>query len=155
MKQPFFAPPRYVHPTNETTPGREATTLSANIYFVCSLLQRESSTKKLSENRCGKHTGKVLPWRKLFHIGEATFRLTNAPTSGLENFSPNRWYPSEWVIRTMRARRVRAARGRPAVEASGALGISSEMLEEGFKERRTATRAPPALMFSAVENSRN
>ena len=58
-------------------------------------------------------------------------------------------------MRTMRARKVRAAPGRPEVEASGALGISSEMLEEGVKERRTATSAPPALMFSAVENSRN
>ena len=55
----------------------------------------------------------------------------------------------------MRARKVRADRGKPTVEARGALGISREMLEEGFKERRTATRAPPALMFNAVENSRN
>ncbi len=58
-------------------------------------------------------------------------------------------------MRTMRARSVRADLGKPTVEAKGALGISSEMLADGFKERRTATRAPPALMFSAVENSRN
>jgi len=58
-------------------------------------------------------------------------------------------------MRTMRARRVRADFGKPTVDASGALGISKEMLAEGFNERRTATSAPPALMFRAVENSRN
>ena len=58
-------------------------------------------------------------------------------------------------MRTRRARKVRADLGRPTVEARGALGISSETLAEGFKERRTATSAPPALILSAVENSRN
>jgi hypothetical protein len=58
-------------------------------------------------------------------------------------------------MRTIRARNVREDFGNPTVEASGALGISREMLAEGFSERRTATSAPPALMFSAVENSRN
>jgi hypothetical protein len=55
----------------------------------------------------------------------------------------------------MRARKVREDFGNPTVEAKGALGISKETLAEGFNERRTATSAPPALMFSAVENSRN
>ncbi len=58
-------------------------------------------------------------------------------------------------MRTMRARKVRADLGRPTVEANGALGISKEMLADGFKDRRTAISAPPALMLSAVENSRN
>jgi len=59
------------------------------------------------------------------------------------------------VTRTVRARSVRAALGREAVAARGALGISSITREEGGNERRTATSAPPALMFNVVANSRN
>ena len=57
-----------------------------------------------------------------------------------------------WIVR---ARRVRAARGRRALGAKGALGISSVICVDGGSVRRTATRAPPAPMFSAVANSRN
>jgi len=57
-------------------------------------------------------------------------------------------------MRVARARRVRAARGRPAVAANGALGISSRTCAALGNERRTATNAPPALMLSAVANSR-
>jgi hypothetical protein len=39
--------------------------------------------------------------------------------------------------------------------AKGALGISSVTCAESGKERRTATRAPPAETFRAVANSRN
>jgi hypothetical protein len=41
------------------------------------------------------------------------------------------------------------------VAARGALGISSRTLAERGKERRTATRAPPAETLRAVANSRN
>ena len=58
-------------------------------------------------------------------------------------------------MRTARARSVRAARGSPAAAARGALGISSKTCAALGRERRTATSAPPALMFSAVANSRN
>ena len=54
----------------------------------------------------------------------------------------------------MRARSVRDALGRLVVAARGALGISSKTCADGGKERRTATRAPPADTFSAVANSR-
>ena len=39
--------------------------------------------------------------------------------------------------------------------AKGALGISRMTCAVGGKDRRTATRAPPALTFRAVANSRN
>src|ERR1700680_1150688 len=42
-----------------------------------------------------------------------------------------------------------------ATDASGALGISSETVEESGGERRTAINAPPAEMFKADANSRN
>src|SRR6476619_3468294 len=76
---------------------------------------------------------------KNFHTAEPSFPRRD-PTLGVplrrgrENFKPSRWYPSEWLMRTVRARRVRAALG---------------------KDRRTATSAPPALTFNAVANSRN
>lgn len=97
---------------------------------------------------------------KNFHTAEPSFPLGNrglaAPLSnGRENFRPRRWYPSEWFTRTARARKVRAARGRPVAAASGALGISSMTCAAFGKERRTATNAPPALTFNAVANSRN
>ena len=44
--------------------------------------------------------------------------------------------------------------GQALVAANGALGISSKTCADSGKERRTATRAPPAEMFSAVANSR-
>jgi len=53
------------------------------------------------------------------------------------------------------ARKLRQDLGKTAVEASGTLGISSKTCEESGKERRTATRAPVAEMFSAVANSSN
>jgi hypothetical protein len=48
---------------------------------------------------------------------------------------------------------VREALGNEFPETKGALGISSETCAESGKERRTATRAPPAEMFNAVANS--
>src|SRR5207253_60839 len=42
-----------------------------------------------------------------------------------------------------------------AVAANGALGISSNSCDESGRSRRTATRAPAALILSAVANSRN
>ncbi len=98
--------------------------------------------------------------RKTFHTVERTFllpgRAERVPlSSGRENLSPIRWYPSACVTRTARARRVRATLGRAAVLASGALGISSRTCADGGGERRTATKAPPAQMFRAVANSRN
>ncbi len=100
------------------------------------------------------------PVGKNFHTAEPSFPLEDralvAPLSkGRENFSPNRWYPSEWLTRTARARKVRAARGSPVAAARGALGISSTTCAALGKERRTATKAPPALTFKAVANSRN
>jgi hypothetical protein len=57
------------------------------------------------------------------------------------------------VTRTVRARKVREALGNEFPETNGALGISSETCAESGKERRTATKAPPAEMFNAVANS--
>jgi len=97
---------------------------------------------------------------KNFHTAEPSFPRRD-PTLGVplrrgrENFKPSRWYPSEWLMRTVRARRVRAALGRPVAAASGALGISSNTGAAFGKDRRTATSAPPALTFNAVANSRN
>lgn len=97
---------------------------------------------------------------KHFHTVEVSFPRTERAwevpfSNGRENFRPRRWYPSAWVIRVARARRVRAARGRAAVAAKGALGISSRTCAALGNERRTATKAPPALILSAVANSRN
>ena len=97
---------------------------------------------------------------KTFHTVERTFlcpeRAVRVPfSSGRENLSPIRWYPSACVTLTARARSVRAALGSAAVLASGALGISSKTCADGGGERRTATSAPPAQMLSAVANSRN
>jgi len=56
-------------------------------------------------------------------------------------------------MRTVRARRVREAFGNELPETNGALGISRETRAESGKERRTATRAPPAEILRAVANS--
>jgi hypothetical protein len=96
---------------------------------------------------------------KTFHIEEATFRRTGlagfclAFRRGRENFKPNRWYPSTWVIRVGLARRVRVDRGRAAPSAKGALGISNRTDPDNVGERRTTTKAPPALILRAVANS--
>ena len=74
-------------------------------------------------------------------------------SSAWENLTPTNWYPSAWVSQTARARRIREAPGKVAAEASGALGISNRTCDESGRERRTATRAPPAEMFKAVANS--
>ena len=58
------------------------------------------------------------------------------------------------MIRTGLARRVRDDLGNVAPSASGALGISSITVLERSGDLRTTTSAPPALMFSAVANSR-
>jgi len=58
-------------------------------------------------------------------------------------------------VRSVRAFRVRAARGRRAIAATGALGISSRICATAGKTRRIATSIPPALTFSEVANSRN
>jgi hypothetical protein len=50
---------------------------------------------------------------------------------------------------------MREALGSAAAVAKGALGISSETCAESGKERRTATKAPPAEILRAVANSRN
>jgi len=55
----------------------------------------------------------------------------------------------------VRARKIREALGNELPETNGALGISNETCAESGKERRTATRAPPAEMFNAVANSNN
>ena len=49
--------------------------------------------------------------------------------------------------------RLRENLGKSAFATGGALGISSKTCEESGKERRTATRAPPAETFNAVANS--
>jgi hypothetical protein len=45
--------------------------------------------------------------------------------------------------------------GNELPETNGALGISRETRAESGKERRTATRAPPAEIFKAVANSKD
>jgi len=50
---------------------------------------------------------------------------------------------------------LRESTAEDATEASGALGISSETVEESGGERRTAINAPPAEIFKAEANSRN
>ena len=49
--------------------------------------------------------------------------------------------------------RLRENLGKSAFATGGALGISSKSCEESGKERRTATKAPPAETFNAVANS--
>lgn len=98
-------------------------------------------------------------WKgKHFHTEELSFlragRFSDLPvTSGWENLRPRRWYPSTWVTRTVRARKIREALGKEFPETRGALGISSRTCAESGKERRTATKAPPAEIFNAVANS--
>lgn len=97
---------------------------------------------------------------KNFHTAEASFRRAAASrgafrSKGRENLRPTRWYPSACETWMVRARRLRAARGSDAAAARGALGISSKTCADGGRERRTATKAPPAPTFSAVANSRN
>jgi len=48
---------------------------------------------------------------------------------------------------------MREAFGKEFPETSGALGISSKTCADSGKERRTATKAPPAEIFNAVANS--
>jgi hypothetical protein len=48
---------------------------------------------------------------------------------------------------------MREALGKELPETKGALGISNRTCAESGKERRTATRAPPAEIFNAVANS--
>src|SRR5271163_2060053 len=57
-------------------------------------------------------------------------------------------------MRSTLARRFRAAFGRPANAARGALGISRETWPAEGMERRTATNIPPAETLRAVANSR-
>jgi hypothetical protein len=100
-------------------------------------------------------------WRENFFTGEN--QLSFPPelflgvwcSSGWANFTPTRWYPSVWVTRTARARKVREALGKVGIALKGALGISSKTCAERGMGRRTATRAPAAEMLSAVANSRN
>lgn len=56
-------------------------------------------------------------------------------------------------MRSVRARRMREALGNAEVETSGAQGISRMTCVESGKQRRKATKAPPAEMFNAVANS--
>ena len=117
---------------------------------------RQSYVKLLiGDKAVGKHFHTVEP---SFPVRDAALEVPclEVPLSrGRENLRPSRWYPSEWLTRTVRARSVRAALGRPVVAARGALGISSNTEAAFGKDRRTATSAPPALTFNAVANSRN
>src|ERR1700716_1187799 len=58
-------------------------------------------------------------------------------------------------MRNIFARMLREDRGSPANVARGALGISSETCADKARARLTATSIPPALILSAVANSRN
>jgi len=87
-----------------------------------------------------------------FPRAERTF--SDPLSNGRENLRPSRWYPSVLWTRRARARNVRVALGRLAAAANGALGISSRTRAVRGRARRTATRAPPALMLRAVANSR-
>jgi hypothetical protein len=69
--------------------------------------------------------------------------------------TPANWYPSACSAHTIRACKLREALGKWEVETSGALGISSKTCAESGKERRRATKAPPAETFKAVANSSN
>ena len=55
----------------------------------------------------------------------------------------------------VRARKLRDDLGKSARETRGALWISSVTCDESGKERRTATKIPPAETFNAVANSNN
>jgi hypothetical protein len=87
------------------------------------------------------------------------FLLVDAPfvacfANGLVNRKPTSWYPSACSTRTARARMLREDWSWLLAAKNGAVGISSETCVDCGKERRTATKAPPAETFTAVANSR-
>lgn len=130
------------------------------ISLILSYLDRSLRSQESTRDGKSCSENSVRGVGKSFHIAEASFPtakrdLADPFSKGRENLRPRRWYPSAWLTRVVRARKVRAALGRLAVAARGALGISSKTCAAFGNERRTATRAPPALMLRAVANSRN
>ncbi len=112
-------------------------------------LQVELYCGSLPRKRVGKH----------LHFEEVAFPLVvlvggDAEVIGRLNFIPKRLNFSPGVVRTRRALRVRMEWVREVVGGKGATGISSSKLADLGKLLRVASRIPPALIFSAVANSR-
>ena len=149
-----------MHPGRQTDNRHIAAYKSARSSLILRCLAKFPLSEESNRDGTSCSENSVCGVGKCFHIAEASFPtaprdLADPFSKGRENLRPRRWYPSALLTRVARARNVRAARGRLAVAASGALGISSKTCAAFGNERRTATRAPPALMLRAVANSRN
>ena len=151
-----------VHPESQTPQSGESGSSNLMLSYLYLLTCEDSQQGRwqIRQKTALRLEDRAWPMGKCFHRAEATFLGREGRRGGLGDQRMGELEAHQMIAIGVRHPQGSGAQiaGRlgqaSSPTARGALGISSKTCAESGKERRTATRAPPAEMFSAVANSR-